>query len=80
MMMTEKEFDLWEAAMCLVRTAEVQGALQALNGLKNAPQAVGVQGYGVRLILQVVDDDVPACGRFLWTSGEAAKFLRGGAI
>ena len=76
--MTEKELAVWEAAMELVRTMEAEDtaeALQELEDERGQHLAVGVQGDGVRLILEAVADDVPACGRFILEPRMADEFL-----
>ena len=81
--MTEKEFDVWEAAMELVRTLEAWDTAEALKELEDEcgrPMAVGVQGGGVRLILRAVSGDEPACGRFIQGDGMADEFLSSGGI
>ena len=76
--MTEKELDVWEAAMALVRTLEAwdtAAALQELEDERGQHLAVGVQGDGVRLILEAVDGEVPACGRLILEPRMADEFL-----
>lgn len=76
--MTEKEFDVWEAAMALVRSLEAwdtASALQELEEERGQHLAVGVQGDGVRILLEAVDGDVPACGRFILEPKMADEFL-----
>ena len=67
--MTEREFDVWEAAMALVRTLEAWDTAAALQELED------VQGDGVRLILEAVDGEVPACGRLILEPKMADEFL-----
>ena len=69
--MTEKEFDVWEAAMALVRTLEAWDTAAALQELEDERG----QGDGVRLILEAVDGDVPACGRLILEPKMADEFL-----
>ena len=76
--MTEKEFDVWEAAMALVRSLEAwdtAAALQELEDERGQHLAVGVQGDGVRLILEAVDGEVPAWGRPIREPGMPDEFL-----
>lgn len=76
--MTEKELDVWEAAMELVRTLEAWDTAEALRKLEDGggpAMAVGVQGDGVRLILRAVDGDEPSSGRFILEPGMADEFL-----
>ena len=76
--MTEREFDVWEAAMALVRTLEAwdtAAALQELEDERGQHLAVGVQGDGVRLILEAVDGEVPACGRLILEPKMADELL-----
>ena len=50
-------------------------ALQELEDERGQHLAVGVQGDGVRLILEAVDGEVPACGRLILEPRMADEFL-----
>lgn len=76
--MTEKEFDVWEAAMALLDSLEAwdtAAALQELEDERGNHVAVGIQGRGMRIVLWPVYEEMPRSGRFLDTLQQADEFL-----
>lgn len=65
--MTEKEFDLWEAARGILATMETWDTREALTALEAEQDGqhlvVGIQGEGVRILLEAIPKDEPVSGR-----------------
>lgn len=79
--MTEKEFDMWEVALELFHAAaggDLEDALVALEEEQGGQHlVVGVQGPGVRLLMERAPEDTPTSGR-LFRGGKAARGFLGG--
>ena len=65
--MTEAEFDLWEAARGILSTLETWDTREALTAMEAGQGGqhlvVGIQGEGVRILLEVIPRDEPVSGR-----------------